>query len=188
MQELVPDQVRNGSVRFKTRRVRPWHRYNVLMFGHGLTSELEPGNIIIVALGAGEKVQERWRLNLTIGAFDVAVQKKVGDGIGDRSVLEDTVVDGPLGHVGGYQDCWHAHAEAIEREWHAGGGVFRLRGEIAGSTAGRNNMIVQTSVFIVDDQKGGAGPQGIVVANRVVHHPDEAFTFMSVVRRMLIAG
>ena len=54
MQQLVANKIGDRPVRFESWRVRSGNRNNVFVFGHGSALELEPGNIIIIALGAGE--------------------------------------------------------------------------------------------------------------------------------------
>jgi hypothetical protein len=56
MKELIADKIGNRPVRFESRLVRSWNRYNVFMLGHGLSLKLKPRNIVVVALWSREQI------------------------------------------------------------------------------------------------------------------------------------
>ena len=100
-------------------------------------------------------------------------------------MVEDAIDNGSFRNPWRDENRGHAHAKAIERKRHSGTSVIGGCRELVLRTRGRNNVIVNSSVLVIDDQQRGVRPQWRVL-DRLVDGRDEDLTMLHIVVGMLI--
>jgi hypothetical protein len=139
--------------------------------------------------GEGKIAEESIGIEFALRTRNIGKLEELTDRGRDAGVLESIVDDRAGGYPGRDEDGGNPNTEAIKRKCVECTGIGGLRDEGGVRRAGgRWNVVVDTAVFVVDQENRGVGPKIGIGADGVVHLGDELLTGADIVVRMLVAG
>jgi hypothetical protein len=101
-------------------------------------------------------------------------------------MLEDTVYYRAFRNPGRHQDCRNAHTESVEFELLTCSSLIGGCDKSVGYALRWNNVIVETTMFVVQDQPSRTVQEIFITSDRAIHRSNKEFSYLYVVVWVLV--